>query len=147
MSLIKLGCLFSGYLCLSLVIFFGVSNTVLSGIFYIFFLLPLYGVVLLGAWYFIWRYRTRRARVKWWIWGVVLGLQIATLLASPGNCYNVKQGDRCYSNLQILVSDIPRTGASTAPHWPWVEDAFPGLLFAYGTGLFIGLTQVSTVDR
>ena len=110
MSLIKLGCLFSGYLCLSLVIFFGVSNTVLSGIFYIFFLLPLYGVVLLGAWYFIWRYRTRRARVKWWIWGVVLGLQIATLLASPGNCYNVKQGDRCYSNLQILVSDMPPTG-------------------------------------
>jgi hypothetical protein len=146
-ALVKLGWLFATYLCCSFVVFLLLSNTLLGGIIYIFFLLPFYGVTLLWVAYFVWCHRTQRARVQWWIWGIILALQIATMLASPGNCYGVKQGDRCYSNLQILVGSAASTGPNQVPHWTVIEDSFPGLVMAYGAALIVGLAKVSITDK
>ena len=140
----KLGWVLTVYLCLSFAIFLITSNTITGGIIYLFLLLPFYGVVLIGCWVWVWKNRTQAAKIKCWIWGIVLVLQVATILASPGNCFGVKQGaPRCYSNLQILLSDVPSTGSSSSPHWNQVEDAFLGFLAAYGVALVMGLSRTS----
>jgi hypothetical protein len=139
--MIKLGFLLTLYLCLSFGLFLVTSFTVTAGILYLFLLLPFYGLLLLICWSVIWLNRSQTAKIKWGIWSLVLVLQIATILASPGNCYGVKQGDRCYSNLQVIVSNLPRTGPNSAPHWQLVEDAFPALLAGYGVALVIGVRQ------
>ncbi len=143
--MIKLGWALTVYLCLSFALFITTSNTILGGIVYLFLLLPFYGIVLVGWWSFVWQNRTETAKIKYWIGGIVLVLQVATILASPGNCFGVKQGNRCYSNLQILLSDVPSTGSSSSPHWNQVEDAFLGLLAAYGVALVVGLSRTSVV--
>jgi hypothetical protein len=51
------------------------------------------------------------------------------------------QGSTCYSNFQILLSDVPKSGPSTAPHWREVENSFAGLLIAYGITLVVGLSS------
>jgi hypothetical protein len=144
--MIKLGLLLTLYLCLSFGLFMVTSFTITAGILYLFLLLPFYGLLLLICWIIIWRNRSQTAKIKWGIWSLVLVLQIATILASPGNCYGVKQGDRCYSNLQVIVSNLPRTGPNSVPHWQLVEDAFPALLAAYGVALVIGVRQTKVVE-
>ncbi len=144
-TMVKLGWAFTVYLCFSFALFITTSNTITGGIIYLFLLLPFYGVVLLGLWGWAWKNRTKTAKIKYWIWGIVLALQIATILASPGNCFGAKQGARCYSNLQVLLSDVPSAGPSSSPHWNQVEDAFLGLLAAYGVALGVGLSRISTV--
>ncbi|NJK52010.1 MAG: hypothetical protein HC936_02840 [Leptolyngbyaceae cyanobacterium SU_3_3] len=139
----KFGWILTVYLCLSFALFLITSYTIAAWIIYLFLLPPFYGVVLRGCWVWIWKNRTLTAKIKYWIWGIVLVLQIATILASPGNCFGVKQGAQCYSNLQILLSDVPRTGPSNSPHWKQVEDAFLGLLAAYGVALVVGLLRTS----
>lgn len=143
--MVKLGWALTVYLCLSFTLFLTTSNTIIGGIIYFFLLLPFYGVVLLGWWVWVWKNRTKTAKIKYWIWSIVLVLQISTILASPGNCFGAKQGTRCYSNLQILLSDVPSTGPSSSPHWNQVEDAFLGLLAAYGVALVVGLSRTSIV--
>lgn len=144
--MIKLGLFLTLYLVCSFLLFLSSSFTVASGIFYLFLLLPFYGILWLGCWIFIWKHRSNTAKLKAWMWGLVLALQLLTILSSPGNCYGFKQGDRCYSNLQIFVENLPRTAPNTVPHWKLVEDAFPGLLAAYGIALLLAIlkTKVET---
>lgn len=146
-TLVKLGLLLTAYLCLSLIVFFLTSNTIIGAIVYFYLLLPLYGVVLLGGWVFIWQHRTQAARVRWWIWIVILALQIGVILSSPGNCYGAKQGDRCYSNLQILAGNASRSGSNDSPHWKLVEDSFPAWVIAYDIALGMGVRRISVVTR
>jgi hypothetical protein len=146
MKMIKLGWLLTIYLCLSFFLFFITSNTIYGWIAY-FFLLLICGPVLLWCWAFIWENRTKRAQVKWWIWSIVLALQLATILVAPGNCYGFKQGNRCYSNLQILVGNVPRTGASDSTHWQFVEDIFLILVAVYGMAVLIGVLSTSVSKR
>lgn len=144
----KLGWIFTLYVCLSFILFLLTSNTINGGIIYIFLLLPFYLIALLVYWLIIIQSPTKSGRIKYWIWSIVLALQIATMLTAPGNCYGTKQGERCYSNLQVLLSDIPRTGPSSAPHWSLVEDAFLGFVAAYILALVFGLssTSVKNID-
>jgi hypothetical protein len=52
------------------------------------------------------------------------------------------QGSKCYSNFQILLSDVPRDQASDASHWQLIEDSFLILLIAYGVALVVGLKSI-----
>ncbi|MEM8612681.1 MAG: hypothetical protein AAGF93_11735 [Cyanobacteria bacterium P01_H01_bin.105] len=144
---LKLSLLLTVYMGLSFALFLGISNTLLGGIVYLFWLLPLYGALLLGVWILALRHRQKLARIKIWLWLVIGILQIATLLTSPGNCYGVKQGDRCYSNLQIVASDVSRAGPNDVAHWQLVEDAFPGLAIAYGLSLAAGISTITYVEK
>ncbi|BAB78193.1 hypothetical protein ACN23B_27505 (plasmid) [Anabaena sp. FACHB-709] len=137
--MVKFGLGFTAYILLSFSFFLAASNTIIGGIVYFFLLLPFFGVILLLTWIFIVKNRTRTVKIKYKIWGIVLGLQLAVLLTSPGNCYGVKQSGRCYSNLQILIENIPPTGYSNLPHWTLVEDAFLGLLLGYAIALLWGI--------
>jgi hypothetical protein len=141
--MVKLGWALTVYLFLSFALFLTTSNTIGGWIIYLFLLLPFYGIVLLGWWFFVLQNSTKTAKIKYWIWSIILVLQIATILTSPGNCFGIKQGNRCYSNLQILLGDVPSTGPSSSPHWNEVEDAFLGLLAAYGVALVVGLSRTS----
>jgi hypothetical protein len=145
--MMKLGWALTVYICLSFVLFLIRSNTISGAILYFFLLLPFYGVVLVAGWSWVWKNRAKTAKIKHWIWGIVLMLQGATVLTSPGNCFGIKQGSRCYSNLQILLGDVPNTGFSNSPHWTLVEDAFLGFLLAYGVVLVVGLTQIRVVSN
>jgi len=140
-KMVKLGWALTAYLFLSFILFLSASNTIAGGIIYLFILLPFYGIVLLGAWLFIGRNRTKTARIKYRIWIIVLALQVATILVSPGDCYGFKQGDRCYSNLQILIS------GRNLPHWKLVEDAFLGFVLAYGVAVVVALFSTSFVKN
>lgn len=142
--MIKLGWALTVYLFLSFALFLTTSNTIGGGIIYLFLLLPFYGIVLLGWWLFVWQNRNKTAKIKYWIWSIILVLQVATILTSPGNCFGIKQNNsRCYSNLQILLGYAPSTGPSSSPHWNEVENAFLGLLVAYGVALVVGLSCTS----
>lgn len=145
--MVKFGLGFTAYILFSFSLFLAASNTISGGIVYLFLLLPFYGVVLLLTWIFIAKNRTRTVKIKYKIWGIVLLLQLAALLTSPGNCYGVKQGSRCYSNLQVLIENIPRTGYSNLPHWTLVEDAFLGFLLGYAIALLWGILSTKNHDN
>ena len=138
--MIKLGFLWTGYLILSFVLFLLAAFTINAGIVYIFVLLPLYGLALLFGWLRLLKHRNKRAQFSHSIWFTIIVLQIAVLLTSPGNCYMVNQGARCYSNLQILFGNIPRFGmVINVPHWIIVEDSFYRFVLAYYAALITGV--------
>ena len=141
--MINLGLVLTTYLLSSFLLFTITSTTINGAIVYIFLLLPFYTTILLAWWILALQNRTKTARINYRLWGIVLALQIATMLASPGNCFGVKQGDRCYSNLQILVGDAPRNGPGDLAHWNLVEDSFYGLAAAYGVAVLIGVVNTS----
>lgn len=145
--MLKVGGLLTLYLGASLILFMVASNTINGAIIYLLALLPIYGAVLIVGWILAWQRRHQPLRLHYGLWGVVLALQLATLLTSPANCFRAKEGARCYSNLQVLVGSVPRTGESSAPHWILVEDAFPGVLIAYDVALILGVTRGITVSR
>ncbi len=140
--MVKFGWSLTAYLCLSALLFLITSNTLLGGIVYIFFILPIFAVLGLGWWIVVWRNPQGRVRLKYWLWAIVLGLQVVTIAVSPGNCFGVKQGDRCYSNLQIVLTNLERNGPNQAEHWPLVEDAFPGFALAYTVALVVAVSSV-----
>ena len=139
--MIKLGLALTAYFLISFLLFFITSNTIIGAIVYLFLLLPICAAMLLGWWILALQNRTKAVRINYQIWGVVLALQIATMLVSPGNCFGAKQGDRCYSNLQILIGGAPRSGSSSLVHWRFVEDSFYGLAAAYGAAVLVGVVN------
>jgi len=141
------GLVLTAYIFLSLILFLTTSFTITGWIVYGLLLLPFYATILLVSWLMIWQNRTKAARIKYWIWSIVLVLQVATILASPGNCYGVKHGASCYSNIQILLGNVPRNGFSNIPHWKQIEDAFSGLLLAYGASVVVGLATTSITEE
>ena len=148
--MIKFALLLTVYIVVSCILFLVVSNTIAGWIFYLFLLMPFYGIILLICWVASWQNRRKKYQfrnIKYWILGMVLSLQLATLLVSPANCYGFKQGSRCYSNLQVVLTDVPRTGFSNAPHWQAVEDAFFGFLLAYMGSLATGLLTIGKFNE
>ncbi|MEO1144433.1 MAG: hypothetical protein AAFY26_02380 [Cyanobacteria bacterium J06638_22] len=137
--MIRLGLVLTAYFLISFFLFFITSNTIMGAIVYLFLLLPFCAALLLAWWIVALQNRTKTARINYRIWSVVLALQIATMLVAPGNCFGAKQGDRCYSNLQILVGSAPRSGSSSLVHWRFVEDSFYGLAAAYGAAVLVGV--------
>lgn len=145
--MIKLGLLLTVYVCLSIVALFISSFTINAWIIYGLILLPFYGATLLWGWVFALKNRDKTGQVSYRLWSLVLGLQAALLLTSPGNCFGVKQNSRCYSNFQILFGNVPRTGSSKQPHWYLVEDAFWLFLAAYCVAVIVSLIKTSVVDQ
>lgn len=141
--MIKFGLVLTIYFCLSVVLFLIASPTIISVIVYFFLLYPLYAIALAWLWIIVLQNRTKTLRIKYWIWSIALALQILTILTAPGNCFRAKEGAPCYSNLQILVGNAPRSGPSDISHWALVEHAFPGLLLAYGVAVLMGLWSVA----
>ncbi|HIK14897.1 MAG TPA: hypothetical protein IGS53_06330 [Leptolyngbyaceae cyanobacterium M33_DOE_097] len=141
--MVKFGLVLTIYFCLSAVLFLIASNTIIGAIIYFFLLLPFYVIALAWLWAIALQNRTQPPRIKYWIWGIVLALQVATILVSPGNCFRAKEGAPCYSNLQILLGNAPRSGPSDLPHWTLIEHAFPGLVVAYGVAILVGLWSVT----
>lgn len=141
--MIKFGLVLTIYFCLSVVLFLIASPTIIGAIIYFFLLLPLYAIALPWLWTIVLENRTKTPQIKYWIWSIVLALQVVTILISPGNCFRAKEGAPCYSNLQILLGNAPRSGPSDVPHWTLVEHAFPGLLLAYGVAVLVGLLSVA----
>lgn len=147
MPIVHLGLALTVYCTLSFILFFATSFTINGWILYLVVLPLLHGGLVLGSWASIFGHRPRIAHVRWRIWGVILALQIATMIVSPGNCYGTTSHGLCYSNLQVLVGNVPRTGPSNAPHWPLVENSFPGFLLAYSVALTRGVTSILVVRR
>ena len=141
--MIKFGLALTTYFCLSVVLFLITSNTIIGVIVYFFLLLPFYVIALAWLWTIVGQNRTKTLRIKYWIWSLVLALQIATILVAPGNCFRAKEGAPCYSNLQILFGNAPNSGPSDIPHWTLIEHAFPGLVVAYGVSVLVGLWSVA----
>ncbi|MBM0745276.1 hypothetical protein JOY44_27785 (plasmid) [Phormidium sp. CLA17] len=141
--MIKFGLVLTIYFCLSVVLFLIASNTIIGFIVYTVVLYPLYAIALAWLWTIVLQSRTKTFRIKYRIWSIALALQVATILMSPGNCFRAKDGAPCYSNLQILLGNAPRSGPSDIPHWTLVEHAFPGLLLAYGVAILVGLWSVA----
>lgn len=146
-TMIKFGIAFTAYIFLSTALFLSSSFTINAWIVYGLTLLPLHAGVLLAGWIIVWRNRRKSVRIPYRIWIVVLLLNIATILASPGNCYGTKQGERCYSNLQILFGGVPKYGPSSLPHWGFVDNAFFGILFAYCVAVILGVIKTSAFDE
>lgn len=148
-AIVKFGWAVTVYLVLSFILFLTTSFTMMGWIIYLFLLLPIYSIILLGLCFFVWRNRSKSIQVKCWIWQIVLVLQLATIIVSPGNCYGFTQGDRCYSHLQILAGGAPNQGfsATPIPHWKIVEDSFLGVTVAYGVALTIGIFSSSLVEN
>uniref|UniRef100_B8HZP3 Uncharacterized protein n=1 Tax=Cyanothece sp. (strain PCC 7425 / ATCC 29141) TaxID=395961 RepID=B8HZP3_CYAP4 len=136
----------TAYFGLSYVLFLSTSNTIVGGIVYLFLLLPFYATVLLILWIIVLQNRNKKVQIKKWIWGCVLLLQIITILVSPGNCFQAKEGSPCYSNLQILIGNAPRTGPGKVSHWTFVENAFPGLVFAYSVAVALALFPMKNLS-
>ncbi len=144
MKALSFAFMLTAYCSVSFVLFAIISFTLIGWIVYLFLFLPIYGLSVVAGWIFVWRYGGKTVRIKRGYWSVVLALQTLTCLTSPGNCFGVKQGDRCYSNLQILVGQASRSGMNTVPHWPLVEDAFYGLAIAYSVALIVSLVKTLT---
>lgn len=145
--MMKMGWVLTVYVSLSFFLFLAQSNTIIGGIIYLFLLLPFYGLALVAGWSWVWKNRTKKAKIKWWIWSIVWVLQGVTILTSPGNCFEGNQDSRCYSNLQILLGDAPNIGPSNSPHWTLVEDAFLVFLLAYGAAFVMALVQTTAVNN
>lgn len=135
------------YFIISFGLFLATSYTINGAIIYIFLLLPFYVTLLLISWILVWGNRTKTAYINYRIWSIVLALQAATMLVAPGNCFGTKQGNRCYSNLQILFGGVPQSGSSSLPHWTLVEDAFLGLIAAYAVALLIAVISIQKSIR
>lgn len=145
--MIKLGLLLTLYLGLSFFLFLTTANTIAAWIVYLFLLLPFYSALGIACWVCIGMNRSKTAKLKPWIWSLVLVLQIVTMLTAPGNCYGYKQGDRCYSNLQILGANLARVGPNSAPHWQLVEDAFLGSLVAHTVALVTAIATTKVMSK
>jgi hypothetical protein len=143
MTTVDFGFLLTGYCLLSLVLFLATSFTTLGWIIHGFILIPLYGLVVLIWWLVAAQIPARTVRLRRGLWAVVLVLQLATILASPGNCYAWKQGNRCYSNLQVLMGRAPAGGSSRAPHWSLVENNFHTMALAYGASVVLAVSCTS----
>lgn len=141
--MIKFGLVLTIYFCLSAVLFLIASPTIISVIVYFVLLYPLYAIALAWLWIIVLQNHTKTLRIKYWIWSIALALQAVTILISPGNCFRAKEGAPCYSNLQILLGNAPRSGPGDIPHWTLVENAFPGLLLAYGVSVLVGVWSVA----
>ena len=141
--MIKLGLLWTGYLIISFAVFLLTSFTIIGGIAYIFLLLPFYGLLLFFGWLKIIQNKNKTPHFKELIWIVVFILQISVIATAPGNCYLAKQGESCYSNLQIMAGKAPSYGASDVPHWTIIENAFFGMLPAYAIALSLGVGTTS----
>ncbi len=139
--MVKLGWLFTLYLGFSFILFLIASNTIIGAIIYMMQLLPFYGIILIFSWIHILQERSIKVHIPYRMWSLVFVLQVATILTSPGNCFGAKQGEQCYSNLQVWFDSVPRLGPSNVPHWQLVENAFPGLLFAYGVSVALSLLK------
>ncbi len=137
--MIKLGWYLTFYVILSWLLFLFTAPTILGWIAFFFVLPYFYGILLLCWWIFVHRNRNKNPRVKPWIWVTISILQLATILTAPGSCFGVKQGDRCYSNIQYLLSP-------DKPHWTLVEDAFWGFLLAYCIAVCLGFFRLSFVQ-
>jgi hypothetical protein len=142
-AMVELGWVLTGYIFVSFILFLITSFTTLGWIIYGLMLLPIYSIILLVWWLIVWQNHTKRARIRYWIWVIVLVLQVLTILASPGNCYGWSQGASCYSNLQIFLGHAPRNGSSNIPHWKPVENNFHTLVLAYGVSVVVALSGTS----
>jgi hypothetical protein len=137
----------TGYVLVSFVLFLATSFTTLGWILYVLILLPIYAVIVLARWLSLGRNHGDRVRTRIWIWPVVLVLQVAVLLTSPGNCYGWSQGDRCYSNLQIVMGQAPRSGPSKLARWKPVENSFHLFILAYGASLALAVSLTGARER
>ncbi|WP_071527308.1 hypothetical protein [Nodosilinea nodulosa] len=140
--MVKLGWAVTIYIFVSFFLFLMTSFTSLGWIVYGLIILPIYAAILLVWWLMVWQNPTKGVRIRYWIWSIVLVLQVSTILASPGNCYGWTQGANCYSNLQIFLGDVPRSGSSNIPHWKPLENNFPVLALAYGVSLVVALSFI-----
>lgn len=141
--MVKLGWALTVYIFVSFILFLITSFTSLGWITYGLMLLPIYAIILLVWWLIVWQNHTRGARIRYWIWSIVLVLQVATILASPGNCYGWSQGANCYSNLQMFLGNVPRNEPSKISHWKPIENNFPTLILAYGLSVAVALLSTS----
>ncbi len=137
------------YILFSASLFLATSNnTMWAWILYLFFLFPCYGIILTIYYYQTKQSKTshQRGRLRSLIWGLILILQIATIVTSSADCYRFLQGDRCQSNLNIMMKrDRPPSG-NVVPHWTLVEDYFfPVFLVSYVTLLLVVTIQPSSI--
>jgi hypothetical protein len=119
-----------------------IDHTMWAAILYFSVLFPGYGIISM-----ICDYKsdntnkaTQELRFKWWILGIILSLQLATIITSPADCYRFLQGDRCQSKLNILMKRARPPSGEIVPHWTLVEDyLFPGFLVSYLTVLTVAV--------
>jgi hypothetical protein len=135
--------LFSLYVVVSTVLCFGVANTIGAAIFYLPLVVPLYGLSLVMMLVLGITKRRHAIRFSRSLVYCVLGLQALMVLSSPANCFGMKQGDPCYSFVQLwfvrlFTTETVETMHLTVLHWTWIEQSFPVFVLLY-VGTFITL--------
>lgn len=131
------------YVITSVILHFGIANTIPAWLFYLFLLLPFYLlclVYLVGISIEHWKQRQTTIRYRKFLLYPVVIFQILTILFSPTNCYGWKQGKACYSFIQSLLVNV-----QTNPlHWKIIDLMFPVALLVYviSLGILLGMMRI-----
>lgn len=147
MTTVDFGWALTGYLFVSLVLLFATSFTTLGWIIHGLILLPIFSIVVIVWWWIAGQNPAGRVRVRYWIWAIVLVLQVATILVSPGNCYGWNQGKSCYSNLQIVMGRAPATGPGTTPAWKPLASNVHTVALAYAVSVVVAVASTSIASE
>lgn len=143
MTTIAFGWALTAYLLISLIVLFATSFTTLGWIIHGLILLPIFLIVLVVWWLIAGQTRASRVRIRSWTWAIVLLLQVATILVSPGNCYGWSQGKSCYSNLQILMNQAPATGPGKMAPWTSIGSHVHTVALAYAGSVVLAVASTS----
>ncbi len=122
--------LFTGYVIVSLAVYFTASFTIPAWLIYSFFLVPFYLICILYLMNFNLKYYQQSLRYKRLPLFLSLFFQLLIILTSPTSCYGWNQGKACYSFIQThLATESLATFRTTPPPW-WIVDLmlFPALI-------------------
>ena len=122
--------LFTGYVIVSLAVYFTASFTIPAWLIYFFLLVPFYLICILYLMNFNLRHYQESLRYKRLPLFLSLVFQLLIILTSPTSCYGWKQGKACYSFIQThLTTTNLSTFQTTPPPW-WIVDSmlFPALI-------------------
>jgi len=122
--------LFTGYVIVSLAVYFTASFTIPAWLIYFFFLVLFYLICILYLFNFNLKHYQESLRYRRLSLFLSLVFQLLIILASPINCYGWNQGKACYSFIQThSTTDNLATFQTTPLPW-WIVDSmlFPALI-------------------
>ena len=137
--------LFTGYVIVSLAVYFTASFTIAAWLIYVFSLVPFYFICILYLMNFNVKHCQETLRYGRLPLFLSLVFQLLIILTSPTSCYGWKQGQACYSFIQThLTTTNLATFQTTSPPW-WIVDSMfvPALiLHVISVGTFLKMIRI-----
>jgi len=134
--------LFTGYVIVSLAVYFTASFTIAAGLIYVFSLVPFYLICILYLFNFNLRHYQESLRYKRLPLFLSLFFQLLIILTSPTSCYGWKQGQACYSFIQTHLTTTNLATFQTPPPWWIVDSMFVPALILHVTSVAIFLKRI-----